>query len=66
MSITKNIYFTFVLLFTITFSYSQIVTSKKEALKKGIYQKPSTNADSKKEVAIVTEKPKKDKKKTVK
>ena len=64
MSITKHIYFTFVLLFTITFSYSQIVTSKKEALKKGIYQKPSTNADSKKEVAIVTEKPKKDKKKT--
>lgn len=64
MSITKNIYFTFILLFTITFSYSQIVTSKKEALKKGIYQKPSTNADSKKEVAIVTEKPKKDKKKT--
>lgn len=64
MSITKNIYFTFILLFTITFSYSQIVTSKKEALKKGIYEKPSTNADSKKEVAIVTEKPKKDKKKT--
>ncbi|WP_432672780.1 C40 family peptidase [Flavobacterium sp. SM2513] len=64
MSVTKNIYFTFLLLFTITFGYSQIVTSKKEALKKGIYQKPTVAAESKNDVAVVTEQPvKKEKKK---
>ena len=39
-----------------TFGYSQIVTSKKEAVKKGVYQKPSTNSDSKGDLATVTEK----------
>ncbi len=56
MSFTKNLYFTFVLLFSMTFGYSQIVTSKKEAVKKGVYQKPSTNSDSKGDLATVTEK----------
>lgn len=63
MSITKNIFFTFILLFTISLGYSQIVTSKKEAVKKGIYQKPST--ESKSDLAMNTEKPaKKTSKKT--
>ena len=57
MSLSKNIYFTVVLLFTMTFGYSQIVTSKKEALKKGIYEAPTESTDSKKDVALVTEKP---------
>lgn len=52
MLVTKNLYFTFVLLFTITFGYSQIVTSKKEAVKKGIYQKPAV-AESKNDLAMV-------------
>ena len=52
MQVTKNLYFTFVLLFTVTFGYSQIVTSKKEAVKKGIYQKPSVS-EAKNEVAII-------------
>ena len=56
MSFTKNLYFTFVLLFSMTFGYSQIVTSKKEAVKKGVYQKPATNSDSKGDLATVTEK----------
>lgn len=65
MSFTKNIYFTFILLFSVTFGYSQIVTSKKEAVKKGIYQKPDTKPEAKNDVAMVSEKPlKKEKKKT--
>ena len=65
MSFTKNLYFTFILIFSITFGYSQIVTSKKEAVKKGIYQKPAANTESKNDVAMVTEKPaKKENKKT--
>ena len=55
MSITKNIFFTFILFFTISLGYSQIVTSKKEAVKKGIYQKPAS--DSKNDVAMNVEKP---------
>lgn len=51
MAVTKRLYFSFILMFTITFGYSQIVTSKKEAVKKGIYQKPTEDATSKKEVA---------------
>lgn len=54
MSITKNIFFALILLFTVSFGYSQIVTSKKEAVKKGIYQKPV--ADSKNDVAVNVEK----------
>lgn len=57
MSITKNISFTFILLFAFTFGYSQIVTSKKEAVKKGIYQKPAS--DFKNDVALNVEKPSK-------
>ena len=57
MSNTKNITFTFILLFTLTFGFSQIVTSKKEALKKGIYQKPSAVSESKNDLALVVEKP---------
>lgn len=51
MFVTKNLYFTFVLLFTLTIGHSQIVTSKKEAVKKGIYQKPPAS-EVKKEVAV--------------
>ena len=57
MSITKNLSFTFILLFAFTFGHSQIVTSKKEAVKKGIYQKPAS--DSKNDVAMNVEKPSK-------
>lgn len=56
MLITKNSFFTVLLLFTITFGYSQIVTSKKEAVKKGIYQKPATNTEAKNDLTAVTEK----------
>ncbi len=59
MSSTKNLYFTFLLLFTITFSYSQIVTSKKEAVKKGIYEKPTINSSSKNDLAMAVDKPEK-------
>lgn len=52
MFVKKNLYFTFVLLFTLTLGHSQIVTSKKEAEKKGIYQKPAVS-EIKKEVALV-------------
>ena len=52
MLVTKNLYFTFVLLFTVTFGQSQIVTSKKEAVKKGIYQKPAVS-ETKNDVAMV-------------
>ena len=54
MALTKNIGFTLALLFTFSFGHSQIVTSKKEAEKKGIYQKPATS--SKNDVAMATEK----------
>ncbi|MDD3005514.1 C40 family peptidase [Flavobacterium sp.] len=62
MSFTKNFYFTFVFLLALTASYGQIVTSKKEAIKKGIYQKPSS--ETKSEVAVVV--PKTTKKETKK
>lgn len=57
MTLTKNIGFTLALLFTFSFGHSQIVTSKKEAEKKGIYQKPATS--SKNDVVMATEKPSK-------
>ena len=42
MSATKiQHYFVLILLLTTTIGYSQIITSKKEAVKKGVYQKPS-------------------------
>jgi lipoprotein Spr len=64
MPITKNIYLSFVLLLSVTFGYSQIVTSKKEAVKKGVYQKPAANTESKNDLALASEKPlKKEKKK---
>lgn len=63
MSATKKIYFTFILLFTLTFGYSQIITSKNEAVKKGIYEKPESTVNSKNEVASVSEKPSKKTKK---
>jgi lipoprotein Spr len=62
MSFTKNFYFTFVFLLALTASYGQIVTSKKEAIKKGIYQKPTS--ETKSEVAVVV--PKTSKKETKK
>ena len=64
MPIHKNLYLAFVFLFCITFGYGQIITSKKEAVKKGIYQKP-TESESKDEVAeVVAEPTKKPKKKS--
>jgi cell wall-associated NlpC family hydrolase len=57
MSNYKSLYFTLILLFTVSFGYSQIVTSKKEAVKKGIYEKPAANSDSKSDLAIAVEKP---------
>lgn len=53
---THKIYITIILLFTMTFGYSQIITSKKEAVKKGIYENPSSKVDSKNDVAIVSDK----------
>ena len=65
MSFTKNILFTIILLCSVTFGYSQIVTSKKEAVKKGIYQKPDTKVEAKNDIVLVTDKPlKKEKKKS--
>lgn len=52
MSVTKKLIFSLILLFTMTFGYSQIVTSKKEAVKKGIYQKPTDESTSKKDFAV--------------
>lgn len=63
MSVTKKGYICFFLFFTITFGYSQIVTSKKEAVKKGIYQKPTTST-SKNDVAGVEKSSKKSNKKS--
>lgn len=57
MSNYKSLYFTFILLFTVSLGYSQIVTSKKEAVKKGLYEKPASNASSSSDVAMATEKP---------
>lgn len=57
MSNYKSLYFTLILLFTVSFGYSQIVTSKKEAVKKGIYEKPASNSSSTSDVAMATEKP---------
>ena len=54
MSFTKNFFFTFVFLLALTASYGQIVTSKKEAIKKGIYEKPTS--ETKSEVAVVVPK----------
>ena len=46
MSLKKMQLFALTLVLLVTFSgYTQIVTSKKEALKKGIYQKPENKSD---------------------
>lgn len=57
MSNYKSLYFTLVLLFIVSFGYSQIVTSKKEAVKKGIYEKPASNSSSTSDLAMAAEKP---------
>lgn len=59
----KKIQITFTLLFLLIscFGYTQIVTSKKEALKKGIYQKPTEakpQVDKAKYIAYTDTKPK--------
>lgn len=56
MSVTKNFCFALSLFFTLTIGYGQIVTSKKEAVKKGIYQLPTTSPNSKNE-SLSAEKP---------
>jgi cell wall-associated NlpC family hydrolase len=56
MSLTKKLYFTVVLLLTFTFGQSQIITSKKEAIKKGIYQKPTSIVDTKTDLVVATDK----------
>lgn len=48
---SKNLFLTAVLLTMTTLSFGQIITSKKEAVKKGVYQKPQ---EKKKEVATTT------------
>ncbi|MFY0483655.1 C40 family peptidase [Flavobacterium sp. PLA-1-15] len=47
---SKNLFLTAVLLTMTTFSFGQIITSKKEAVKKGVYQKPQ----EKKKDAVAT------------
>ncbi|WP_245892267.1 C40 family peptidase [Flavobacterium pallidum] len=54
MSVTKNTFTLFALLFVFSFGNAQIITSKKEAIKKGVYQKPA----DKKNTAATPEKPK--------
>lgn len=56
MAVTKKLYFTFLLLLTVSFGYSQIITSKKEAVKKGVYQNPASNPTSKTDGAITSSK----------
>ena len=57
-------YFVLILLLTTTFGYSQIITSKNEAVKKGVYQKPSEiknieiKKDNSKLIAATDSKPK--------
>lgn len=51
----KNLLLLAVSFFMTSFGYGQIITSKKEAVKKGIYQKP---VEKKKDLAMVTEKQK--------
>jgi cell wall-associated NlpC family hydrolase len=48
MSVTKNLFFSLIFLFTLNYGYSQIITSKKEAVKKGLYKKSAVASDSKK------------------
>lgn len=57
MSLIKKFYITFVLLGSVTVGHSQIITSKKEAVKKGVYQKPAMNSNSKTDVAVLSDKP---------
>jgi lipoprotein Spr len=57
MSVTKNLYFTLFFLSALTIGYGQVVTSKKEAVKKGIYEKPVVNVVLKNDDLLVTEKP---------
>ena len=54
MSVTKNTFFLLALLFSFSFGHAQIITSKKEAIKKGVYEKPA----DKKIAAATPEKPK--------
>lgn len=56
MAATQKTYFTLLLIFTISFGYSQIITSKKEAVKKGIYQSPTNTTSAKNDVALVSDK----------
>jgi len=44
MLATKNILLTFLLFFTLTSGFGQIITSKKEAVKKGVYTSPEANS----------------------
>lgn len=53
---TKNLLLTAILLTMTSLSFGQIITSKKEAVKKGVYQKPE---EKKKEVATTVIVPKK-------
>jgi murein DD-endopeptidase / murein LD-carboxypeptidase len=43
MSIPKNTFFLLALLLSFSFGNAQIITSKKEAIKKGVYEKPADN-----------------------
>ncbi len=54
MSVTKNTFFLLALLFSFSFGQAQIITSKKEAIKKGVYEKP---ADKRIASVSKTEKP---------
>jgi cell wall-associated NlpC family hydrolase len=64
MTVTKNICCSLIVLLSVNFGYSQIVTSKKEAVKKGLYKKPAAASDSKKDLIVVQKAPKKAAKKT--
>jgi lipoprotein Spr len=57
MSVTKNLYSTLFFLSTFISGYGQVVTSKKEAVRKGIYEKPVAKAVSKNGALLAIEKP---------
>ncbi|WP_291082213.1 MULTISPECIES: C40 family peptidase [unclassified Flavobacterium] len=57
MSVTKNTVFLLTLLLCFSFGHAQIITSKKEAIKKGVYEKPADKKNSSTTTAN-TDKPK--------
>lgn len=55
MFTTRNLCFAFVFLMAVTMGHGQIVTTKKEGVKKGVYQKPSNTTTSEKDASTLVE-----------